>query len=135
MANNKITTLDQAIALIRDNDVVTTSGFVQSCIPEALHMGLEKRFVETGHPKNLTLIMTAGAGDSKGLGTGRLHHEGLLGRVIAGNFGRMPKVAQAAQENKILAALSRLRRRTAGPLLEGRTLYLCRSALWRRQGQ
>ena len=102
MANNKVTTLEQAIALIRDNDVVTTSGFVQSCIPEALHMGLEKRFVETGHPKNLTLIMTAGAGDSKGLGTGRLHHEGLLGRVIAGNFGRMPKVAQAAQENKIL---------------------------------
>src|SRR5208283_3671700 len=102
MANNKITTLDQAIALIRDNDVVTTSGFGQSCIPEALHMGLEKRYVDTGHPKNLTLIMTAGAGDSKGLGTGRLSHEGLLGRVIAGNFGRMPKVAQAAQENKIL---------------------------------
>ena len=45
--------------------------------------------------------MTAGAGDSKGLGTGRLHHEGLLGRVIAANFGRMPKVAQAAQENRI----------------------------------
>jgi propionate CoA-transferase len=45
--------------------------------------------------------MTAGAGDSKGLGTGRLHHEGLLGRVIAANFGRMPKVAQAAQDNRI----------------------------------
>src|SRR5208283_3900973 len=55
------------IALIRDNDVVTTSGFVQSCIPEALHMGLEKRFVETGHPGNLTLIMTAGAGGQPGL--------------------------------------------------------------------
>ncbi len=76
MANNKITTLDQAIALIRDDDVVTTSGFVQSCIPEALHMGLEKRYVDTGHPKNLTLIMTAGAGDSKGLGTGRLSSRG-----------------------------------------------------------
>ena len=45
--------------------------------------------------------MTAGAGDSKGLGTGRLHHAGLLGRVIAANFGRMPKVAQAAQDNRI----------------------------------
>ncbi len=45
--------------------------------------------------------MCAGAGDSKGLGTGRLHHEGLLKRVIAANFGRMPKVAQAAQDNKI----------------------------------
>ncbi|CAN2533280.1 Acetate+CoA-transferase+YdiF [Methylocapsa aurea] len=100
--NNKVITADEAIALISENDVLTTTGFVQSCIPEALHAALEKRFVETSGPRGLTLIMTAGAGDSKGLGTGRLHHEGLLRRVIAGNFGRMPKVAQAAAENKIL---------------------------------
>lgn len=99
---NKVITAAEAIALISDDDVVTTTGFVQSCIPEALHAALEKRFVETDGPRNLTLIMTAGAGDSKGLGTGRLHHDGLLGRVIAANFGRMPKVAQAAQDNKIL---------------------------------
>jgi len=101
MKKNKVTTSAEAMALIRDGDVVTTTGFVQSCIPEALHAALEKRYVETGAPRDLTLIMTAGAGDSKGLGTGRLHHEGLLGRVIAANFGRMPKVAQAAKENRI----------------------------------
>lgn len=98
---NKIVSAAEAIALIRDDDVVTTTGFVQSCIPEALHAALEKRFVETGKPEGLTLIMTAGAGDSKGLGTGRFHHDGLLRRVIAGNFGRMPKVAEAAQADKI----------------------------------
>jgi propionate CoA-transferase len=98
---NKVISADEAIALIRQGDVVTTTGFVQSCIPEALHAALEKRFVETGSPRGLTLIMTAGAGDSKGLGTGRLHHDGLLTRVIAANFGRMPKVAKAAQENRI----------------------------------
>ncbi len=98
---NKVISADQAIALIKDGDVVCTTGFVQSCIPEALHAALEKRYVETQAPKGLTLIMCAGAGDSKGLGTGRLHHEGLLSRVIAANFGRMPKVAEAAQNNKI----------------------------------
>lgn len=98
---DKVIRAEEAIALIRDNDVVTTTGFVQSCIPEALHAALEQRFVETGAPKDLTLIMCAGAGDSKGLGTGRLHHERLLKRVIAANFGRMPKVAEAAQANKI----------------------------------
>jgi len=103
MENNKVLTAGEAIALIRDNDVVATTGFVQSCIPEALHAALEARFVESGAPKGLTLIMCAGAGDSKGLGTGRLHHEGLLRRVIAANFGRMPKVAQAARDNKIQA--------------------------------
>jgi propionate CoA-transferase len=98
---NKVISAEEAIALVRDGDVVCTTGFVQSCIPEALHAALEKRFVDSKAPRNLTLIMCAGAGDSKGLGTGRLHHEGLLKRVIAANFGRMPKVAQAAQENKI----------------------------------
>ena len=102
MLTNKVISADEAIALIGEGDVVTTTGFVQSCIPEALHAALEKRYVETGAPHNLTLIMCAGAGDSKGLGTGRLHHEGLLNRVIAANFGRMPKVAAAAQANKIL---------------------------------
>ena len=101
MSKNKVITADDAIALVREGDVVCTTGFVQSCIPEALHAALEKRFVATGAPRDLTLIMCAGAGDSKGLGTGRLHHEGLLKRVIAANFGRMPKVAQAAQDNKI----------------------------------
>ena len=101
MSKNKVISADEAIALVRDGDVVCTTGFVQSCIPEALHAALERRYVQTKAPKDLTLIMCAGAGDSKGLGTGRLHHEGLLKRVIAANFGRMPKVAQAAQENKI----------------------------------
>jgi len=101
MSTSKVISADEAIARIGDNAVVTTTGFVQSCIPEALHAALEKRFVETGAPRDLTLIMCAGAGDSKGLGTGRLHHEGLLKRVIAANFGRMPKVAQAAQDDKI----------------------------------
>ena len=101
MLRNKVVSADEAIARIRQGDVIATTGFVQSCIPEALHAALEKRFVETGAPRDLTLIMCAGAGDSKGLGTGRLHHEGLLKRVIAANFGRMPKVAAAAQEDKI----------------------------------
>ena len=101
MMKNKVISADDAIALISDGDVVCTTGFVQSAIPELLHATLEKRYVETQSPKGLTLIMCAGAGDSKGLGTGRLHHEGLLSRVIAANFGRMPKVAQAAQDNKI----------------------------------
>jgi propionate CoA-transferase len=101
MNNNKVVTASEAIALIQDDNVIATTGFVQSCIPESLHAALERRYVETSSPKGLTLIMCAGAGDSKGLGTGRLHHEGLLSRVIAANFGRMPKVAEAARDNKI----------------------------------
>ena len=67
MLTNKVISADEAIALINDGDVVATTGFVQSCIPEMLHAALEKRFVETRAPRDLTLIMCAGAGDSKGL--------------------------------------------------------------------
>ncbi|MGH1419192.1 MAG: acyl CoA:acetate/3-ketoacid CoA transferase [Hyphomicrobiaceae bacterium] len=101
MKKNKIISASNAVALIGDNDVITTTGFVQSCIPEALHQALEDRYVISNKPKDLTLIMCAGAGDSKGLGTGRFHHQGLLKRVIAGNLGRMPKVAEAAKNNEI----------------------------------
>src|SRR5690606_890596 len=101
MRSTKVFPADEAVARIGNGAVIATTGFVQSCIPEMLHAALEKRFVETGTPRDLTLIMCAGAGDSKGLGTGRLHHDGLLKRVIAANFGRMPKVAEAAQGNKI----------------------------------
>ncbi len=101
MPSTKVMSANDAIARIKDGDVIATTGFVQSCIPELLHAALEKRYVDTSAPRDLTLIMCAGAGDSKGLGTGRLHHDGLLKRVIAANFGRMPKVAQAAQDNKI----------------------------------
>ena len=54
MLTNKVISADEAIALIGEGDVVTTTGFVQSCIPEALHAALEKRYVETGAPRNLT---------------------------------------------------------------------------------
>ena len=58
---NKTISADEAIALMSDNDVVTTTGFVQSCIPEALLAALERRFLATGHPRDLTLIMAADA--------------------------------------------------------------------------
>ncbi|MGE0024437.1 MAG: acyl CoA:acetate/3-ketoacid CoA transferase, partial [Hyphomicrobium sp.] len=81
MPSSKVFSADDAIARIGNNAVIATTGFVQSSIPEMLHAALEKRFVATGAPRDCTLIICAGAGDSKVLGTGRLHHEGLLKRV------------------------------------------------------
>ena len=47
MIRDKITTADEAIALIRDGDVVSCSGFVGIGTPEALIAALERRFVES----------------------------------------------------------------------------------------
>ena len=68
MGKVKIITADQAAALVEDNTTVTTSGFVASGMPEALTKALEKRFLETGSPKNLTLFYAAAQGNRDGSG-------------------------------------------------------------------
>jgi propionate CoA-transferase len=100
---SKITTADEAIALIRDGDTLASTGFVQTGFAEALLSALERRFLATGSPRNLTLFAAAGQGDGKTLGLNHLGHDGLLHRVVAGHWGRMPKVAKLALDNRIQA--------------------------------
>ena len=98
---SKIVTADEAVALIQDGNTLCCNGFVQSGYPDALLEALERRFLESGSPRNLTLFAAAGQSDGKTKGTNRLGHEGLLRRVVSGNWGRMPNVVKLAQENKI----------------------------------
>ncbi len=100
---DKVVTADEAISLVRDRDTLSSCGFVQSCVPEALLKALERRYLKTGSPRNLSLFATAGQGDSKTKGLSRLGHEGLLRKVVAGNWGRMPSVCQLALDEKIYA--------------------------------
>ncbi len=45
---SKIVTADEAIALIRDGDTLSSTGFVQIGFAEALLSAVERRFVATG---------------------------------------------------------------------------------------
>ena len=83
---SKIVTADEAIALIRDGDTLSSTGFVRIGFAEALLSALERRFLATGTPRNLTLFAGAGHGDGKELGLNHLGHEGLLRRVVAGHW-------------------------------------------------
>ncbi len=98
---NKIVSADEAVALVRDHDTLANTGFIGTGAPEELLATLEKRFLETGHPKDLTLVFAAGQGDGKERGLNRLGHEGLLKRVVGGHWGLVPKVTQLALDNKI----------------------------------
>jgi len=97
----KLISAKDAAALIKDGDVLTTSGFVGIGVPDALLAALEQRFLETGHPENLSLVFAAGQGDGGDRGLNHLGHEGLLKRVIGGHWGLIPKVAALAVEGKI----------------------------------
>ena len=100
---SKIVTADEAIALIHDDDTLSSTGFVQIGFAEALLAALERRFLATGSPRNLTLFAGASQGDGKDRGLNHLGHEGLLKRVVAGHWAMMPKVGKLALDNKIQA--------------------------------
>ncbi|WP_026476994.1 acyl CoA:acetate/3-ketoacid CoA transferase [Alkaliphilus transvaalensis] len=99
----KFITADEAAKLIESNSSIATGGFVGNAVPEELEIALEKRFLETSEPQNLTLIYAAGQGDGKDRGLNHLGHEGLLKRVIGGHWGLVPKIQKLAFENKIEA--------------------------------
>ena len=100
---NKIVSAANAVALIQDGDTVCTSGFVGTGTPEELIIALEKRFIETGSPRNLTLVFAAAPGDGVDKGANRLAHKGLLKRVIGGHWALVPKIAAMAVANEIEA--------------------------------
>ncbi len=97
----KLVSAAEAVALIRQGDTITTSGFVGNGVPEHLLAALEARFLEEGAPTGLSLIFAAGQGDGKERGLNRLGHKGLLRRVIGGHWGLIPKVAALAVEGEI----------------------------------
>ncbi|MQQ10683.1 acyl CoA:acetate/3-ketoacid CoA transferase [Epibacterium sp. SM1979] len=100
---HKVVSAADAAALIQDGDTLTTSGFVGIGVPDELIAAVEARFLETGHPRDLSLVFAAGQGDGKDRGLNRLGHEGLIKRVIGGHWGLIPKVAKLATESKIEA--------------------------------
>jgi propionate CoA-transferase len=118
--HNKVVAADDAVSIIRDGDTVCISGFVGVGTPDELIIALERRFLETGHPRNLTLLFAAAPGDGKDRGLNRLAHEGLVKRGIGGHWALVPKLARMAVENKIeaynlpLGCVSQLYRVIAG---------------------
>jgi propionate CoA-transferase len=99
----KINEASDAVAVIHDGDVVASAGYGGNGTPDQLFVALEQRFLETGSPRNLTLVFAGGQGDMKDRGLNRLGHAGLLKRVIGGHFGLIPRIEQLAVANKIEA--------------------------------
>lgn len=99
----KVVTAEEAVSVIQNNDTVAFGGFVGVGFAEDIAITLEKRFKETGSPKDLTLIYAAGMGDGKSKGLNHIAHKGLLKKVIGGHWGLVPRLQELAVNNEIEA--------------------------------
>ncbi|MGE5620796.1 MAG: acyl CoA:acetate/3-ketoacid CoA transferase [Sphingomonadaceae bacterium] len=95
---------DDAVALLKDGDTLAIDGSGGGLgEPDALIAALHRRFEQTGHPRDLTVIHATGIGDRGSRGISLLAMEGLCRRVIGGHWGQGPEMAKLAAENKVEA--------------------------------
>lgn len=99
----KVVSATEAIAILRDGDTLCCSGFGSNGVPVELILALEKRFLETGSPRDLTLLFGGGPGDGATGGVNHLALDGMLKRVIGGHYGLVPQIGKMALASKVEA--------------------------------
>lgn len=100
----KLSTAETLAAQIQDGATIAISGNGGGMV-EADHImaAIEERFLQTGHPRDLTLIHSLGIGDRDSKGTNRFAHAEMLKRIIAGHFTWSPKMQELVKSNAIEA--------------------------------
>lgn len=104
MTNPKIMTPERAGELVRSGSTVLVTGSGGGVMDaDFIYAALERSFLETGTPKDLTLMHVTGIGNGREQGINRFAHEGMVKRVIGGHWGWSPSMIRLALDDKIEA--------------------------------
>ena len=98
---SKVITAQQAAMLIKDGVTVGASTQGLSGWAEEIAIAIEDRFLDSGHPKDITLVHSCTCGDYKKRGTTHLGHEGLTKRLICGHTLTSVNMINLIEQDKI----------------------------------
>jgi propionate CoA-transferase len=97
----QVITAEQAAALVPSGATVTVSGLMGNMVPEAILVEIERRFLETGQPREITEIHPWLYGWEDGTGLNRWAHPGLLKRIIGSTY-ILPNLSKTAPINRLI---------------------------------
>ena len=99
---SKVKTADELAFLVADGATVAVCGMGLAGWNEEMALAIEKRFLETGHPRNITFFQNGGMGDwTINRGPTHFGHVGLVKRWIGAHIGSNPTMSKLVAENKI----------------------------------
>ncbi|MBN1569165.1 MAG: acyl CoA:acetate/3-ketoacid CoA transferase [Acidobacteria bacterium] len=101
--SDKVVTADKAVAAIKDGATICSPIFGLAGWSEEVALAIRKRFLETGHPRDLSIICGSAMGNHKDKGPHVLGLEGLLKGCIGSSTHAAPSIVSMIQENKITA--------------------------------
>ncbi len=91
----KIITADQVGPLVKDGATLFLGGLAMMGLAEEVLQGLERHFLATGHPRQLSTWACGAIGNAGSGGMAHLAHPGMVKRVVAGHFGQTGQAMMA----------------------------------------
>ena len=98
----KVITQKEAAALIKDGSNIVMAGFTSALLPDHILRGIEGRFIEEGHPRDMELTTISCTGTKvPGEGMDRLARKGMLRGLRTTHMSMCPNLQQAVMDNDI----------------------------------
>lgn len=85
--------MDEVADLIPDGSTVVTDGMTLMGVADEILAEIERSFLESGTPNQLTWVQSAGQSNRE-IGMSRMAHKGLVKRVIGSHWGLTPKMGE-----------------------------------------
>jgi len=104
---SKVISAEEAVKNIPNDAMVTIGGLISILCPEKVMAAMEERFLQTGEPRNLSVLTPVRVGWDPNKSTGLEHvaYKGMLKRLISGSFNvkEGPRITDLIRNNEIEA--------------------------------